>query len=58
LAVLGGAEQVDKDVGQGDAEGIGDIEALRILQPRPAAAHRRVSCCTLLLIAPILVGNI
>ncbi len=43
LAIVGGVERVDEDVGQRDAEGVGDIEAESILQPRQAAADLRVS---------------
>ncbi len=48
MAVVGCLERVDEDVGQGDAEGVGDVEAQRILQARQAASDGRVSSARIL----------
>ena len=38
LAVRNGAERVDEDGGKRDGEGVGDVEAQRVLQARQPAA--------------------
>ena len=41
-AVRGGAERVYDDGGERDAEGVGNVEAERVLQTRPPAVLRTI----------------